>query len=103
MEPPFDLILSSDTIYSNKLNDKLFKQIHFLMNSSNNSIKTLIAIEIRDKECLAHFLGLFNKSNLKYKRISNELIFKSVKLAYDWDLDNFNNWEGIEIYKIYKI
>lgn len=110
LQPPFDLIVSADTIYDPELSQPLLRTLHGLSspppsprNSSSTPIPTVyIALEARDPELVSAFLESAEKDwNFKCSRVDHKKLKKLVESkesGLGWEDEAV--WEGVEIWKL---
>jgi hypothetical protein len=104
--PPFDLVVTSDTIYSPELTQPLLRTLHALCYASiaapalsARSPPVYLCIERRDPSLIdsalseAQSVWGFDVTRIPHKRISKAMVKGGVK----WDKED---WEGIEIWKM---
>lgn len=97
LNPPFDLVLTADTVYIPQLLTPLFRTLQYL--SCGGSTTVFLALERRDSRLVdeallqAHHTWLFTPQRIPNKKISKALI----KAGCRWDR---SEWEGVEIWKL---
>jgi len=104
--PPFDLIVTSDTIYSPELVQPLLRTLHALCYASKAALPpparsppVYLCIERRDPYLIdstlseARSIWGFTVTRIPHKRISKAMEKGGVK----WDKED---WEGIKIWKM---
>ncbi|EIW60008.1 uncharacterized protein TRAVEDRAFT_118360 [Trametes versicolor FP-101664 SS1] len=100
--PPFDLILTSDTIYSPDLVTPLLRALHGLCLASASELRTTpvyLCLERRDPALVDHALSEARDSwNFKVERIPHKKLAKALeKSGAHWEK---GDWEGVEIWKL---
>ncbi|GAA5958092.1 hypothetical protein JCM3765_002806 [Sporobolomyces pararoseus] len=110
LQPPFDLIVSADTVYDPELSQPLLRTLHGLSSpppspqyTSSTSIPTVyIALEARDPQLVSGFLASAEKDwNFKCSRIDHPKLRKLVESkesGLGWEDEAV--WEGVEIWKL---
>jgi hypothetical protein len=106
LQPPFDLIVTSDTIYSPELTQPLLRTLHALCDASKRartpparSPPIYLCIERRDPKLIdaalseAENVWGFTVTRIPHKKLSKAMEKGGVK----WDK---GDWEGIEIWKL---
>lgn len=99
LRPPFDLIITSDTLYSPDLTRPLLRTLHALsVSSSSHSPPIYICIERRDPLLVDHALaeakGVWG---FNVERVSHRKLVKAMeKCGVKWVMDD---WDGVEIWK----
>lgn len=100
--PPFDLIVTSDTLYIPQLAQPLLRTIHALASLSSvggKSPLTLLCFERRDPLLIDHTLNDARKVwGLKPERISHRKLAQAMdKAGLEW---NKEDWDGVELWKL---
>lgn len=103
LQPPFDLIISADTIYSAELVQPMLRTLHALCAVSSSASATgrppqiIICVERRDPLLLDRLLA-DAKENWKFtvERIPHKKLVKVVEKSSQWDR---SDWEGVELWK----
>lgn len=103
LRPPFDLIVTSDTIYSPELAQPLLRTLHALCHASHappaRSPAVYLCIERRDSELIdavlseAENIWGFTVVRIPHKKLTKAMEKGGVK----WDR---GDWEGIELWKM---
>ncbi|KAH9981239.1 hypothetical protein BGW80DRAFT_1471833 [Lactifluus volemus] len=91
LQPPFDLIISSDTIYTSELVQPLLRTLHAAATISG-SPPVYLCIERRDPALLDQRWG-FTTTRIPRKKISKAMEKGGLK----W---NKEDWDGVEIWKL---
>ncbi|KAG0144942.1 hypothetical protein CROQUDRAFT_79419 [Cronartium quercuum f. sp. fusiforme G11] len=94
----FDLIVTSDTVYTPELVEPLLKTLLELSGTSRRPPPIYLALERRDPTLVEDFLAKAKQSNFKTDRISHSTLVKITE-KMSWKLDD---WEGAEIWKLRK-
>ena len=103
LQPPFDLILSADTVYTHELIAPLLRVIHALSTASHALSHrypfALVCVERRDPSVLDAFLAEARSTwNFSVERIPRTKLAKSLeKGGLNWDS---SDWDGVEIWKL---
>ncbi|KAH9857009.1 hypothetical protein C2E23DRAFT_721079 [Lenzites betulinus] len=100
--PPFDLILTSDTIYSADLVTPLLRALHALCHVSASELRTppvYLCLERRDPALTDYALSQAKDPwNFKVERIPHKKLAKAIeKAGAHWEK---GDWEGVEIWKL---
>ncbi|KAI0079963.1 hypothetical protein K474DRAFT_1591189 [Panus rudis PR-1116 ss-1] len=101
--PPFDMIISADTLYDIALVDPLLRAIHTLctlsLSSSGRAPCAYICLERRDPVLIDHALAAAESTwNFTTERIPRRKVAKAMeKEGLRWTAED---WEGIEIWKL---
>ena len=97
LRPPFDLILTADTLYCPQLAGPLLRALHTL--SSTNRPPIYVALERRDPRLVDGVLQQARDSwSFSVQRIPDKKVTKAmVKAGCKWDK---TEWEGVEIWKL---
>jgi hypothetical protein len=100
--PPFDLIVTSDTIYSPELAQPLLRTLHALCNTSRASARCppiYLCIERRDPALIDRTLAEAREVwGFTVVRVPHRKVVKAMdKGGVKWDQEE---WEGVEIWKL---
>jgi hypothetical protein len=100
LQPPFDLIISADTVYSLDLIEPMLRTLHALSMLSASASRyplILLCIERRDPALVDRLLT-DAKDNWSFdvERIPHKKLVKAVEKGSQW---NKSDWEGVEIWK----
>ncbi|KAI0831433.1 hypothetical protein BC628DRAFT_1415934 [Trametes gibbosa] len=100
--PPFDLILTSDTIYSADLVTPLLRALHALCRLSASEVRSppvYLCLERRDPALADYALSQAKDPwNFKVERIPHKKLAKAIeKAGAHWEK---SDWEGVEIWKL---
>jgi len=102
LQPPFDLIISADTVYSPDLVQPMLRTLHALcvVSSSASAARPpqiILCVERRDPVLLDSLLA-DAKENWKFtvERIPHKKLVKVVEKSSHWDR---SDWEGVELWK----
>lgn len=102
LEPPFDLITSSDSVYSDALVQPLLRTLHALCTLSITTTTATtpaiyLAIEVRDPLLVQRFLDSARDDyGFKCARVDDARI-EGVVRPWGWDR---NEWDGVEVWKL---
>jgi len=113
--PPFDLIVTADTVYDSSLSQPLLRTLHALSTASNPSSTSLIrrtssssvppvylALEVRDPALIANFIESAERDwNFKCSRVDHGRLKKLVESkagGLGWEDESV--WEGVEVWKL---
>ncbi|KAJ7583510.1 putative methyltransferase-domain-containing protein [Mycena floridula] len=98
LDPPFNLIVTADTVYDRTLIEPLLRTIHGLSDSKSH---ILVCLERRDPEVVEEMLSAAQKSwNFDIERIPHRKLSKAMqKSGISWDRED---WDGIELWKLKK-
>ncbi|GAA5910306.1 uncharacterized protein JCM6883_001149 [Sporobolomyces salmoneus] len=104
--PPFDYIVSADTIYDPSLSQPLLRTLHALASRSSRSTTTsplvYIALEARDPALISDFLESAERDwSFKCSRIDHSKLRKLVESkesGLGWEEEA--TWEGVEVWKL---
>ncbi|GAA5986709.1 hypothetical protein JCM11641_007744, partial [Rhodosporidiobolus odoratus] len=100
LEPPFDLIVTADTVYDSSLSEPLLRTLHGLARSSP-SAPIYLALERRDPALVDSFLSSaaetwgFKCSQVEHARLRRVVESKEGTLAWEADA-----WDGVEVWKL---
>ncbi|GAA6029333.1 hypothetical protein JCM8097_003624 [Rhodosporidiobolus ruineniae] len=101
LEPPFDLIVTADTVYEPSLSQPLLQTLHGLA-SLSPSAPIYLALESRDPSLVASFLSsALSDWNLKPTRVGHDRIRRLVERkegTLGWEDEEV--WEGVEVWKL---
>lgn len=115
LRPPFDLIVSSDTVYNPSLTTPLLRTIHHLLHltsgrqssskpsrkkSKNPFPPVLLALEARDPEQIASFFQIArNDWELGGKRVPIPRVRRAMGRSGlgDWKSED---WDGVEVWEL---
>ncbi|KAI0797884.1 hypothetical protein C8Q75DRAFT_739968 [Abortiporus biennis] len=104
LEPPFDLILSADTLYSPSLSEPLLRTLHALaMKSvkatSGHAPPVYICLERRDPILIDQVLAdARDHWNFVTERIPHKKVAKALERGgLQWERED---WDGVEIWKL---
>ena len=105
LKPPFDFIITSDTLYNPDLIHPLFRSIHALStlpaSSSCTSRSPIIYLCVERRDPILIDRALREAKELwgfKTERIAHKKLVKVIEKAdFKWDRED---WEGIEIWKL---
>lgn len=95
LAPPFDLIVTTDTIYVEELFEPLLKTIKAL--SRNNSPTILLALEERDAQSIQEFWRRSEEYGFSRKEIKTARLGKAVKQQLGWTRED---WQGVRVYQL---
>lgn len=105
LAPPFDLIISADTLYLSSLADPLLRSLHALSvqsiqaSSSNRPPPIYLCVERRDPILMDRTLSDANHVwNFTVERVPHKKVAKAMqKGGIRWPK---HEWEGIELWKL---
>ncbi|OBZ75837.1 Protein-lysine methyltransferase METTL21E [Grifola frondosa] len=105
LQPPFDLIISSDTLYSRALVQPLLRTLHSLCMLSVNSSSpprspvVYLCVERRDPVLIDQALSdAKTKWNFDVERVPHKKVAKAMaKGGIKWERED---WDGVEIWKL---
>ncbi|KAI0636846.1 hypothetical protein C8Q77DRAFT_1071137 [Trametes polyzona] len=104
LSPPFDLVLTSDTVYSADLVTPLLRALHALCLASASapelrSPPVYLCLERRDPALVEHALSQArDRWSFKVDRIPHKKLAKAIeKSGARWEK---GDWEGVEIWKL---
>jgi hypothetical protein len=100
LRPPFDLIISSDTLYSPDLTRPLLRTLHALsVSTTSKSPPIYICIERRDPLLIDNTLAEAKDVwGFNVERVSHRKLVKAMeKSSVTWVKDD---WDGVEIWKL---
>jgi protein N-lysine methyltransferase METTL21D len=98
LRPPFDLIISSDTLYAPHLTRPLLRTLHALSMLSTQSPPIYICFERRDPLLVDGALAEAKAEwGFNVERISHRKLVKAMeKIGVKWAKED---WDGVEIWK----
>lgn len=101
-KPPFDIIFTSDTIYSHDLVQPLLDTILALALLSaaadNHYPPCYVCLERRDPQLVDHFFARARQMDFAVSRIPHTKVKRALgKTGVDW---NKEEWEAIELWKL---
>ena len=106
LTPPYDLILTADTLYTPELISPLLRSLHHLATLSTlpdakHSCAVYLAVERRDPALMDHAFDECSTTwGFKVERIRSSKIKKSLERAgVSWVSDK-SLWEGVEIWRM---
>ncbi|GAA5848167.1 hypothetical protein JCM8547_004430 [Rhodosporidiobolus lusitaniae] len=100
LKPPFDVIVTADTVYEPALSQPLLRSLHGLA-SLSPAASIYVALEARDPQLVADFLASassdwsFKTSRVDHGRLKR--LVESKESTLDWEDET--DWEGIEVWK----
>ncbi|GAA5822811.1 hypothetical protein JCM11251_004388 [Rhodosporidiobolus azoricus] len=100
LEPPFDMIVTADTVYEPALSQPLLQTLYGLARLSP-SAPIYVALEARDPALVASFLTSassdfsFKTSRVEHSRLKKLVEDQEGTLAWEDESD----WEGVEVWK----
>ncbi|KAI0318641.1 hypothetical protein OF83DRAFT_1056493 [Amylostereum chailletii] len=103
LRPPFDLIISSDTLYTSQLVQPLFRTLHAAasrsLTPSGRSVPVYLCIERRDSDLIDKALADAQHIwGFSVDRIPHRKVVKAMeKGGLKWSPDQ---WDGVEIWKL---
>ncbi|KAH9819093.1 hypothetical protein DFH28DRAFT_957629 [Melampsora americana] len=92
----FDLIVTTDTVYTSELLRPLLMTLKHLSDSSTRPPPIYLALERRDPTLVENFFNMAEELDFKADRIDRNSLVK-VTEQMGWELDD---WEGVEIWKL---
>ncbi|KAF9483914.1 hypothetical protein BDN70DRAFT_798899 [Pholiota conissans] len=99
-EPPFDIIISADTVYSLDLIEPMLRTLHALSTLSLSASRyppILLCIERRDPALVDRLLTDAKELwSFSVERIPHKKLAKAVEKGSQWDK---SDWEGVELWK----
>ena len=96
--PPFDLILTTDTLYTPQLLPHLLSTLRALSLLSHSPPPILLALERRDTTLIDMALDRAREEGFEVKMVSKGRIAKSVDRWLGWK--EREEWEGVEVWKL---
>lgn len=101
-QPPFSLILSSDTIYTPSLTEPLLNTIHHLCTISASAKPiVLLCIERRDTQVVDQFFVLAAERNFRCDRVRQKHLVQSMeKVLGKEKMWSPEDYEGMELWKM---
>ncbi|GAA6004733.1 hypothetical protein JCM10207_000996 [Rhodosporidiobolus poonsookiae] len=101
LEPPFDLIVTADTVYDPALSEPLLRTLHGLA-SLSPSAPIYLALERRDPALVSSFLSSAAADwSLKPSRVDHARLLKLVSSregTLAWEDES--EWDGVEVWKL---
>lgn len=103
LQPPFDLIISADTVYSHELVTPLLRTVHALCTSSHSLSQkhphVLLCVERRDPELVdTLFAEARDTWGFSVDRVPSTKLAKSLdKGGLKWSR---SDWEDVEVWKL---
>lgn len=98
--PPFNLVVTADTLYHQDLVAPLLRTIKSISIQSRKGRKyppVYVALERRDPEVIEHALELAKRERFDCKKVPDGKIVKCLEsVEYKWEKED---WEGVEIWK----
>ncbi|GAA5894795.1 hypothetical protein JCM6882_006682 [Rhodosporidiobolus microsporus] len=101
VRPPFDMIVTADTVYEPSLSQPLLRTLHGLA-SLSPSVPIYLALEARDPALTSAFLSSastdysFKTSRVDHARLKKLVEAKEGTLGWEDETD----WEGVEVWKL---
>lgn len=97
----FDLIVTTDTIYSVPLIQPLIQTLKALSLLSSILPPILLAIENRDPALNNEALEMARQAGFSTKRVAPARVRKAVegRAKWGWGKDRRKDWEGVEVWK----
>ncbi|EGG09739.1 uncharacterized protein MELLADRAFT_47341 [Melampsora larici-populina 98AG31] len=92
----FDLIVTTDTVYTSELLRPLLMTLKNLSDSSTRPPPIYLALERRDPALVESFFKMADQLNFKADRIDHSSLVKLTE-QMGWELDD---WEGVEVWKL---
>jgi protein N-lysine methyltransferase METTL21D len=102
LRPPFDLIVTTDTIYHPDLGDPLLRTLHHLVRFSvekGTTPRTFLALERRDPALVDSVLrAAIDKWGFKLEAVPRRRLSKALeKAGMKWPRED---WDGVEVWKM---
>lgn len=103
LRPPFDLIISADTVYSVELVEPMLRTLHALSTLSASPTGShfpaiLLCIERRDPALVDRLLATAKeKWQFQIERIPHKKVVKAVEKEAKW---NKVDWDDVELWKL---
>ncbi len=95
--PPYDLIITADTIYSPSLIRPLLDTIHAFATRSPRA-HLFVCLEQRDPPLIASFFAQAHQLGFRTDQIPSRKLSKALKKAgIEWPRED---WEGIQLWKL---
>lgn len=100
LSPPFEYILTTDTLYHPTLLEPLLRTLQVLSTHPDQGSPPpiLVALERRDPALIDSALERAKEVGFDVKRVSKGRVAKAVSKAWGWEKDD-EGWEGIEIWR----
>ena len=97
---PYDMIITTDTLYSPLLTLPLLSTLRSfsLLSLSSSPPPIYVALETRDPALIAHSLALAKEMGFSLKKIALGRVDKALGKS-GWGWEDREEWEGIEIWK----
>ena len=96
---PYDMIITTDTLYSPLLTLPLLSTLRsFSLLSPSSCPPIYVALETRDPTLIAHSLDLAKEMGFSLKKIAGGRVDKALGKS-GWGWTDREEWEGIEIWK----
>ena len=95
--PPFDLIVTTDTVYIEALFDPLLRTIKALAEGQKTPI-ILLALEERDHQSIEEFWRRSEEQGFTKKEIKIARLGKAVKQYLGWKRED---WQGVRVYELF--
>lgn len=92
----FDLIVTTDTVYTSELIRPLLTTLKSLSDLSTRPPPIYLALERRDPALVENFFNMAEQLNFKADQIDHSSLVKLTE-QMGWDLED---WEGVEIWKL---
>lgn len=100
IDPPFDLIVTADTLYRQDLVAPLLRTIKAISMQSRKGKRfppVFVALERRDPEVIEQALELAKKERFDCKKVPDGKVRKCLDaVGFGWDKED---WEGVEIWR----
>jgi len=99
LSPPFDLIISADTVYASELIEPFLRTLYTLSTLSTRPPPIFLCVERRDPLLLDRLLAEA-KENHKFtvERIPHRKLARSLeKSGVHWEI---SDWDGVELWKL---
>jgi protein N-lysine methyltransferase METTL21D len=101
LKPPFDIILTSDTVYSPDLVQPLLDTIHSLVQLSTTSTRPppcFLCLERRDPQLVDMFLARAREMNFNISRVPYQKLKRALdRTGIDWSRED---WDAVELWKL---
>lgn len=95
--PPFDLIVTTDTVYIEALFDPLLRTIKALAEGQKTPT-ILLALEERDPHSMLEFWRRSEEQGFTKKEIKTARLGKAVKQHLGWKRED---WQGVRVYELF--
>lgn len=92
----FDLIVTTDTVYTSELIRPLLTTLKSLSDLSTRPPPIYLALERRDPALVENFFNMAEQLNFKADQIDHSSLVQLTE-QMGWDLED---WEGVEIWKL---